>query len=284
LAASSDPILAICVKETTGVLLVAPWIAYRCWQRTPLAADRRCLVILAAAGLATQLCGNVPAFWALGVIGLTVTIPIVIGVNLVTSAVLGQWLLKERVSGRSAAAIALLIVAVILLSVGASGGQPSASHVAQPGNGAWFAALAVLGVCVAGAAYSLLNISIRYTTGHGTPIATVVLLIPGMGTLVLGPWALWKLGPAALAQVPLHDLGLMAGCGLLNLLAFAAFSRGLQLTSVVHANVANATQTAFAAVAGMALFGESASAALLGGISLTVIGMLLMDPPAVPNT
>ena len=48
----------------------------------------------------------------------------------------------------------------------------------------------------------------------------------------------------------------MAAAGVFNLIGFLGLIYGLQRTTVVHANVVNASQVAMAAVAGMALFHE----------------------------
>lgn len=49
------------------------------------------------------------------------------------------------------------------------------------------------------------------------------------------------------------------------------------MTTIVHANVLNASQVAMAAVAGLLFFAEEPSAHLILGICLTIAGTLLID-------
>ncbi len=72
----------------------------------------------------------------------------------------------------------------------------------------------------------------------------------------------------------------MLAAGTLNLIAFIAIAKGLELTTAVHANMLNASQVAMCSVAGVLLFPEKPSWALLFGVSLTIAGTLLIAPPA----
>jgi drug/metabolite transporter (DMT)-like permease len=65
----------------------------------------------------------------------------------------------------------------------------------------------------------------------------------------------------------------MLASGVFNLLGFLLITKGLQLTTLVHANVLNASQVALAAVAGMVLFHEPNNVWLTIGIVLTVVGI-----------
>jgi drug/metabolite transporter (DMT)-like permease len=59
-------------------------------------------------------------------------------------------------------------------------------------------------------------------------------------------------------------------------LAFAALTKALHLSSVPFVNALNASQSAMAAVIGVLLFREAFSLPLLSGVLLTAVGLLMM--------
>ncbi len=111
---------AICNKELVTVLAVGPWLAWQIARRKIGFPTGRPLMALIAVGLATELIGNIGTQWGYSIVGLAVMIPATTGFLLVATAVLGAVLLRERVSARNAAALALLIVALMVLGYGIS--------------------------------------------------------------------------------------------------------------------------------------------------------------------
>jgi len=276
---ANNPIWAICVKESVSVAVVGPWLVSLAICGVRVLPPWRSLGALVLAGLATQLGGNVLMQWALGVIGLAVTIPICVGVNLVTSALVGWLVLGEWVSRRSMAAIALLILAICCLSLGAGTANQVVAQDTPAEVGPLWAALGVAATCLAGAIFAGLAITIRKTVTSAVSPAVVVLVITGMGPLTWGPLSYWQLGPDALWATPPDQFRLMLLAGLLNLIAFFSLTKGLQTATVVFANVVSASQTALAAVAGMFLFREPPNPALVVGVALTIVGLMLRDRP-----
>jgi len=277
LSVSADLILSVGVKETVAVMCVGPWLVLAACRGNRPFPNARAFWTLAGSGMATQLGGNVTVVWAMGVIGLSITVPLMVCTNLVGSALLGRLWLGERVSLRSMLAIAVLMVAVALLSLGAGGAEATLATLTQRAGGPMHALLAVGGTLFAGCCFSLLNVSIRYNCSLGTPTPTIVAMTTGMATVTLLPCSLVRLGPAGIAATPAPSLGIMVLAGFLNLVAFFSYSRGLRWINVVRANLVNATQTALAAVAGILFFAEQLSITLLAGLALTIVGMLLMD-------
>jgi len=99
--------------------------------------------------------------------------------------------------------------------------------------------------------------------------------------LILSCWDLCELSEDDLKTWDIAALNLAAAQGLpgldaVNLIAFLALTRALQITSLVQVNALNASQAAMASVAGIVLFREQASPALALGVSLTVLGLLIM--------
>jgi drug/metabolite transporter (DMT)-like permease len=287
LAVQDNRVLTICVKESVTVAVVGPWLVYWAWRGVRLMPAWKALAALLAAGLFVQLGGNLPVIWAMNVVGLAVAIPVALGVNLVASAAFGRMFLSERVSRRSMAAIALLIVSLVLLSVGAVSskttepGEPgtAAAGADPPRFGPVAAVVATAGACLTGIAFATLAVVIRRSVTTDVSPYAVMFVITGAGVVSLGPISLATLGAQGIAATPARDVAVMLASGVFNLIAFFAIIKGLQLTTVVHANVLNASQVAIAAVAGMVLFSEPAAPAKLIGVCLTVAGMILIDRP-----
>ncbi|MHC4177066.1 MAG: EamA family transporter, partial [Planctomycetota bacterium] len=265
----------VCNKELVTVVAVGPWLLYRALRRLPTFPSRRVLITLVLVGLAVQLGANTGVQWAFGVVGLAVVVPAIFGVMLTASAVMGRVLLGERVSRRSAGAIALLLGALAFLSLAAwtAGNKVSAE------SGPLLIALGIAAACMAGAIYAVLTITIRRAATGTTPVSAIVFLTTLMGILSLGPLSIQLLGTEELLGTPPGQLAWMYAAGTLNLIAFLAITKGLQLTTVVHANVLNATQVAMAAIAGVAIFAEPQTFWLLGGVAMTILGVVLIDRP-----
>jgi len=285
-ALGCDPSWGVCVKELITVLVVGPFLIYRAVRGLEVFPSGKILFILILAGLADQLLGNLGWQWSVGIVGLAVTVPAAFGVMIACSAVFGRYLLGERVTPRSMWAIGLLLVSLVLLSLGAeSAGEMMAklSHASIADLGQASNTLlvveAVLVAGLAGAAYSLLSIAIRHTMNATTQQSTLMFIITGIGVITLGPISIHRQGLDGLLATPREQIAWMVAAGFFNLLGFMGITKGLQLTTVVHANVLNASQVAMAAVAGILIFQESPNLWLLLGVALTLLGIFLIDRP-----
>jgi DME family drug/metabolite transporter len=283
----ADPMWVICNKELVTVVAVGPWLLYRAWRGLSVLPPGRLLGLLIVVGLANQIGANLGVQWALGVVGLAVATPAIYGVMLTASALLGLAWLGERVSRRSVLAIGLLLAALVLLGAATyathradapSSAQKLHAPDLQP-IGPLLLALGIGAPCLAGAIYALLTTTIRHSVTSAVPIGTIVFITTLMGVLSLGPWSAWRLGTSELLGTPREQIVLMAAAGTLNLIAFLAITKGLQLTTVLHANVLNASQVAMAAVAGTLIFAEPRTPWLLAGVGLTILGVILIDRP-----
>lgn len=271
---------AICNKELVTVMVVGPWLLYRAFRGLPVVPSWRTVGTLMLVGLAVQLAGNLSVQWAFGKVGLAITISAIFAVMLTASAVLGRMALGERVSGRSAAAIGLLLGSLALLAFGAHAASKSISAAAGEAPRLLLVALGVGAACLAGGMYAMLTVVIRNMTSRAVPVTTIVFIITGMGVLSLGPLSVWRFGTGQLLGTPPGELAWMFAAGTCNLIAFLAITKGLQLTTVVHANVLNASQVAMGALAGITLFGESRNPWLILGVCLTIVGVIMIDRPA----
>lgn len=301
-ALGTDPTWAACNKETVTVLLLGPWLLYEALRGRKVVPPRRELVIIVLVGLTLQIVGNQSVYWALGVVGLSVTIPVIFAAVLTAGSLLGWVVLGERVPRRSWLAIGVVMVAIVTLSLGAEqvggksqpaeqsvkGSGPSFRPALEPERGdswpkngpdpdVWLIALAVLGAAAGGTTYAMLTVTIRTVVTGTTRCTSLMFLITLMGTLSLGPLSLYRLGWNGLLATTTEEIVLMLAAGLMNFAGFIAITRGLQLTSVLNAAVLNASQIAMAAVAGLFLFHEPFTTLLVLGVALTIGGILLVD-------
>ena len=273
--AHCDPIWVSCVKALPTVLIVGPWLLVRAARNQGLTPSWGLLGILAAAGLAGQIGGNVLFQWSLGIIGIALTVPLCLGSMILAGVVVGRWFLGETVTRQMVTATLVLVTAIAILSLGASAANQSFGVVEGTGQRVWVA-VGVAAACFAGMTYCLLGTVIRWSAARGTPISTILTVICLTGLISLGLLTVVRLGPAAMLNTPRDDLFVMLSAGLFNAAAFLALTKALQQSGLVYVNALNASQTALAAVAGVVLFGEVTSVYLVLGILLTVVGLLMM--------
>jgi drug/metabolite transporter (DMT)-like permease len=280
-----DPVWVSAVKALPTAVCMAPWLLLMLRRGQRLAPSWRIVLMIALAALSGQLVGNVAFQWGLHEVGVAMTVPLSLGGMIVSAAILGRVFLHEPVTLRTAAALLLLLVAIGVLSLGAADARQS---VVKASATPLELAAGVAAGCLAGLAYSVLNVVIRYGVLRGMPLPTTLFTVSIVGLVSLGPWSWLRIGGQGIAATAPHDLGLMLLAGACNTLAFLALTKSLQLTSVVYVNALNAAQAALAALAGVLVFGEALSQWLLHGIVLTILGLAIMTrrrqplPPQEP--
>ena len=265
-------VVTICVKELVAVGVVGPWLLWRWAAGERFLPSGATLALLMAVGLAVQLVGNLGQQYAFGIIGLAVAVPVVYCVMLTMAALLGRFLLGERIAFRTILALLVLLGSIVLLGIGAT--QPGVPVAGVP---RWGAGVAVGLACAAGLTYATLTVTVRATVSRGVSQMVVVFTTTGVGAVSLGLLSLRADGIAAWQTLSGEHLAWMLAAGVLNLIAFVAITKGLHLTTAVHVNLLNASQVAMAAVAGIVLFREEVTAWLVIGVALTVVGMVLID-------
>jgi len=274
-----DAALAVFSREFVTTVFMGLWLLSQVIQGRPTLPGGRTLGELLLVGFVVQLVANTCLQWAMGVVGLAISIPAFYGTVITTGAVLGRLWLGEHVTPRSLGAIILLMTALVMLGIGAeSAGDTIASQDALSRT-TWMILLAVLGAGLAGIISGLLTITIRHSVMQGALPTAIAFLIPMTGAVSLGPLSLYRLDWTALCNTSGEQLLFMGGAGVFNLLGFLAIIHGLQRTTVLYANAVNASQVALAAVAGMMLFREPPNAWLLIGVCLTIAGILGFDRP-----
>ena len=255
------------------VLAMAPVMGLMARRGQRVFPSAGMLAAIAAGGLVGQVGGNVSFQWALGEIGVALAVPLCLGGMILTSAVFGRIFLGEPVTPWAAFALALLLVAIFILSLGAGEARESVTRVAAT---PWRQALGVGAGCLSGMCYATLNVILRHCILRGAPLPTTLGTVSVMGVLSLTLIAWLRIGtPGMLATAPV-DLLLMLGAGICNTVAFVALTKSLQLTNVVYVNALNATQATLAALAGVLIFQEALSPWLAAGVGLTIAGLLVL--------
>lgn len=278
-ALGADEMWVTCVKEVVTVSVIGPWLVWQSSRGRRVVPEPRVLVALVLVGLAVQLAGNLSVQWAFGQVGIAVTVPAIFGVMLTAGAVLGLVIIGERLSLRSVAAVGVLIVSIVLLSLGvASRRAPTGVPEALSADLLWVV-LGVGAACLGGAMFAVLSTTLRILGGARVPVTSIVFVVTGMGVLSMGVLSAARLGVGRLLATDPETFAWMLAAGTCNLLAFLAITKGLQSTTVVHANVLNASQVAMGAAAGVVLFAESLNAWSVLGIGLTIAGVVLYGRP-----
>lgn len=269
-----DPFLISCIKAAPTAIATFPFVFLLRKPGQRILPAPRLVMMLVASGVLGQLCGNVAFQWALGVIGMALTVPLCMGSIIIGSAVLGRIYLNESIRPMTVAALSILIAAIWILTVGAKGIDEVSQQV--DATTSLPVMLAVGAACMAGMAYAVLGVAIRQAVMNESSVAATTFCVALTGVLCLGPPAIARLGLERIADTPLVDFGVMVLAGVFNLVAFVALARALQITTLVYVNAVNASQVAMASLAGVLFFREQPSMALAVGVALTVFGLILM--------
>ena len=278
----ADPAWVICLKETTAVLIIGPWLIWQLSRGVRPNCQHRALLRLFIASLTVQLIGNLSIQWALGIVGLAISLPIVFSTSLIGSAVIGSIVFHESLSTRSALAIILVIFSIVLLSLSAT----ELNDTSAGTSSLFLTSLAIVAVSVSGIIYAYVGTAIRHAMNVGMSVLGIVFVVTSTGSLSLGILCLVRLGPAELLTTDPTVLAWIIAAGLFNVAAFSLITKGLQLTTLVHVNILNSSQVAIGALAGIFLFHEPFNIWLLSGIVLIIVGIGLFGQPQVqrPDT
>ena len=287
-----DPVWVSAVKTVPTALLMIPWMVHMHLRGERAVPPLRVLAVIALGGLVGQVCGNIPFQWALGIIGVALTVPLNLGGMIVFGAILGRIFLHEPVTPRTAGAMLVLLIAIFVLFLGAENAHEAvrsglpASLPTASADEKYFHLLELVGgvaaACLCGLAYAVLNVINRYYVTRGHSLPATLCTVSLVGLMSLGAISLGRIGISGMLATTPRELGLMVLAGICNAAAFVTLTKSLQLTSLVFVNALNATQATMAALAGVVFFNEPPSHWLLTGVGLTIVGLLLMRKRKVP--
>ena len=246
----------------------------------PALPGGRTLFWLVSVGLVVETVGNVGAQWSLGIVGLAVSVPAQFGLMITAGGGAGLGGAGRTGLVAFGGGHGAVDYRASAARAGRRGRRPLDRRPRAVPPGPLLLLLAVGAAGLAGAVYALLSTVIRHSVTRTTTPSAVAFLVPLMATLTLGPLCVERFGAASLLNTPREQLLLLAAAGVFNLIGFLGLIHGLQRTTVVHANVVNASQVAMAALAGMALFHEAPNPWVLLGVGLTILGIVWIDRPA----
>ena len=249
-------------------------IAYRATRRLPALPPKNVLLPLLATGAVMQVGGNVMFQWALSMGGLALSVTLCFGTLITGGALLGRIVLGEPISGRMAMAIVVLISAIGLASISAQQASQSVSHDEAT---LLIVVGAVVTACASGLAYATGGVMIRRTVTRDVSLSATLVVVSCTGVIVLGAWSLANSGVEVLRSTSAEALTLMVVAGLFNAAAFFSVSKALQLIPVVRVNTLNSSQVVMGGLAGVLLFGETMTVWLAVGITLTTIGLMIVQ-------
>ncbi|MDA7979090.1 MAG: DMT family transporter [Pirellulales bacterium] len=289
LADDTDPYWVSCIKAVP-TLVVAMWLIHQRKKRgQAIKVPLRLIPALLAIGVIVQIGGNAGSQWAFEIIGLAITIPMMFGTLIVGSAVIGVLMFQERLTTRRLVAVVMLIAAVSILSLAAGGEATSSENVAANAQGAREAstsattvpavlkltAMGVLVACLSGIAYAISHAAIRQITSPEIPLSVPLAVFSIAGIVALGAISGWRIGWDGIVNTTANQWWRLWAAGVVNAVAYFALGRTIQLLPLVQVNIITASQVALNAVAGIVIFSEPISAALIIGVSLTMMGLLI---------
>lgn len=344
-------------KELTGIMLLAPWLLFRLAQGRYRLVSRRLILYVAFAAIICQLVGARLHVLGFAVLGLVVAVPIIQSTTLLGTAILGRYCLGDPISRNRQFAIAILIAAVVLLSVGRElSGFDATVREAESGNAfvdsdfsggtlpdgmspsiapvatfddeqviqdaktySGFFLLVALGTILAGIAYSIYIIILRYvilkywkqdagvwisfqftqwagydysqrpamlnqTSGSKIyspfPVTLMMGIVLGVGLIVFGLFLWGKRGPAGFYQVPDPAVWyFVALSGICNMVGFFFQIQGLRRTTAIQASLIAISQMLVLSLVGFAFFGEPINLLVVLGLTLTVCGVFMSAKP-----
>jgi drug/metabolite transporter, DME family len=263
-----DPFLVSAMKAAPTVILLGPFLVWMFARGDAIATSSKIVPRFIAASLVGQVFGNAAFQMSLGVIGLAASVPITLGVLIVGGAFLGRLLLHEPVRIQTVAAMVMVIVAVIVLSLPDATESPAATTLPI-----WIGALCA---AASGVAYAVFGVVMRQALTGGLSASATMFISGVVGTIVLWGIALLRQGTQPWSEISLQQWSTMAAAGLFNFCAFVALTAALKSMPVVAVNLINASQVAMAGIAGVVLFAEPVTKWLVIGITLTFVGLLML--------
>ncbi|EMI44272.1 DMT family transporter [Rhodopirellula sp. SWK7] len=275
---AADPFLVAAFKAIPTVICLTPFLVALKMGGQPIAKSGHLVPRFILISLLGQVGGNASFQVALGMIGLAAAVPITLGALLIGSAIVGRVLLGETVRRRTAIAMAILMVAVVILSQ-AGHPDPDASSLVASERADSLAVQRWVGAAFAvfsGLCFAVFSSTMRFNMQKGMQAATAMWISGTVGSLALFAMVALRGGFADIAELPASLWWSMGAAGVFNFLAFIAITTAMKVLPIVAVHLLNASQVAMAAAAGVILFAEPVTATLLIGIALTMVGLLVL--------
>ena len=210
---------------------------------------------------------------SLSTIGIALVVPIYLGSMVVCTALLSQFVLKEKIGLGVMLALVILVGAVFLLSLGAQTVHQNMEETKQLGTAGFSFVGGILAAVVVGISYALLAVIIRGVFkacefSKQTPIVFVSLT----GLVVLGTWSYFRGGATELMEMSSSVQMSLLGGGVFNALGFFFLTSAICMLPVIFVNAINISQAAMAAIVGLLIFHEPATTGLWVGLGVMLVG------------
>lgn len=272
-AADDPPIWVSTVKAGCTAIIFLPLLVAIARRGRKILPPARDVWMLVFVSVFVQIFGNVFYQLSLDYIGLALAVPLTLGAMVLSSAILGRVIMNEPLTGRILIGLAMLILAIGILSRGAEKAVPAVDGAnAASFEWLWGAITAV----VSGFAYAVLGVAIRQSTRHDIPLATPIVFVSVIGTVVLGAMSLLLEGVGEIQTIRVGNWYAMIAAGVLNGVAFLALVKSLKILPVVYVNAINTLQMMATAFIGLAWFHEPWTGHHTLGLVLTAAGLLFL--------
>jgi drug/metabolite transporter (DMT)-like permease len=300
-------------KESVGLFILIPWLVLRFFQGRYQFISKRLIFYTVFAAVICQLIGAHLQVLGYAVVGLVIAVPLIQSSTLLGVAVLGRYILGDPLSQRRKIAMAVLITAVILLSIGKELTLESGMEIesAEPQNTGFFLLIAA-GTVVAGIAYSVYIIILRHVIRkywddgnsarlsfqfsqwvgfdfypqHKTgkcyapfPVTLMMSVVLGVGIIIFGSCLFWKHGVTGFHNVPMWAWRVIPIAGICNMVGFFFQIQGLRMTTAVQASLIAVSQILVLSLIGVVFFNETINLLVLLGLILTVYGVAVSAKP-----
>ena len=165
---------------------------------------------------------NVGFQWSLNKIGISLAVPICLGVLIVTGALVDWLVLKDKPSRRTLWSMVILITAVVVLSTGGEQAFEQLKQVDVADAQPYLLAMAIGAVIISGINYGVFDAVIKVVGNRGVsqPAIMTIISVTGFVFLLLlsslnGSWELER-------SFEFENLAQMTLAGICNAIAFVA--------------------------------------------------------------
>jgi drug/metabolite transporter (DMT)-like permease len=297
-------------KEGIGVAILIPWLLFRWRQGRFRYCSKRLIGYIALAAILCELIGAQFQVLAYAVIGLIVAIPLIQASTLLGVALLGSFVFGDKLSRQRKMAIAILIVAVTILSIGKELTSTSEVHAGNAVNAGMFLLVAI-GAVIGGIAFSIYIVMLRYAirrfwnddnsaslsfrfrdwVGHDYveqpgkrlyspfPVTLTMAIVLAVGVVIFGAFLYGKHGTAGFYAVPHAAWYGILLSGICNMIGFFFQIQGLRMTSAVQASLIAISQMLLLSLIGYWCFHEVINTLVMIGLGLTAYGVFMSARP-----
>ena len=112
-----DPVWVSCIKAVPTILVVVPWLIWRYCRVERKICPPKLALGLVVLSIVSHYVGNVGFQWSLNKIGISLAVPICLGVLIVTGPWWIGWFERQAIS-QNLVSMVILITAVVVLSTG----------------------------------------------------------------------------------------------------------------------------------------------------------------------